>query len=132
MKLLMPIFFIALVTGCSLFPTYGFSQKLLASEQQIVDCEFETALATLQQFTVIGSDKEKGFALELMGVIYQEKMELAEFNHTVERFLFSTVGRGKNREMVILQWNEKSRQIQQKRVYQIGIAECEIEAVILI
>lgn len=132
MKLLMPIFFIALLTGCSLFPTYGFNPKLLASEQQIVDCEFETALATLQQFTVIGSDKEKGFALELMGVIYQEKMELAEFNHTVERFLFSQVGRGKNREMVILQWNEKSRQIQQKRVYQIGVAECEIEAVILI
>ncbi|MDD1793051.1 hypothetical protein L4D06_02825 [Enterovibrio makurazakiensis] len=112
------------LTACSYIPTYGVHGKLVSVEQQVIDCEYEAALDTLQRFTVVGSAKEKMWAFEYMGVVYQEKMDLEAFNHTVDRFLFNEVGRGVDRAAIIHQWNETRRTIREKRVYQLGRAEC--------
>lgn len=113
-----------MIGGCSYVSTYGVHGKLLSAEQQVVECEYEAALDTLQRFTVIGSSKEKAKAFELMGVVYQEKMDLEAYNHTVDRFLFSETGRGEYREVVIENWNESRRNIREKRLYALGRAEC--------
>ncbi|MCC4797184.1 hypothetical protein BCT30_07035 [Enterovibrio norvegicus] len=113
-----------LLSGCSYVSTYGVHAKLLGAEHQIIECQYEAALDTLQRFTVVGSNKEKQHAFEYMGVIYQEKMDLEAFNHTVDRFLFSDMGRGKDRAMVITEWNEKRRVLREQRVMAIGQAEC--------
>ncbi|MEZ8142738.1 hypothetical protein A1OO_17615 [Enterovibrio norvegicus FF-33] len=125
MKRVLGVVTILLVlSGCSYVPTYGVHGKLLSTEQQIVDCQYETALDTLQRFTVVGSSKEKARAFEFMGVVYQEKMDLEAFNHTVDRYLFNSVGRGEDRAVVIQNWNETRRYIREKRVYVLGQAEC--------
>ncbi|MGF1705246.1 hypothetical protein [Enterovibrio baiacu] len=113
-----------LLSGCSYVSTYGVHAKLLGAEQQIIECQYEAALDTLQRFTVVGSSKEKQRAFEYMGVIYQEKMDLEAFNHTVDRYLFSDMGRGKDRAMVITEWNETRRILKEQRVMAIGQAEC--------
>ncbi|WP_028025393.1 hypothetical protein [Enterovibrio calviensis] len=112
------------LSGCSYVPTYGVHGKLLMTEEQVIDCEYEAALDTLQRFTVVGSAKEKAWAFEFMGVVYQEKMDLEAFNHTLDRFLFNEVGRGADPAATIHQWNETRRSIREKRVYKLGRAEC--------
>ncbi|KKD57962.1 hypothetical protein RN22_23655 [Grimontia sp. AD028] len=126
-KLLLSLMTMGMVSGCSYVSTYGVHGKLLGTEQQIVKCEYEAALDTLQQFTVIGSNKEKSQAFEFMGVVYQEKMDLEAFNHTVDRYLFSDMGRGESREQVIMEWNEARREIREKRLYELGRAECSTD-----
>lgn len=123
-RLLLGLMVSGLMTGCSYVSIYGVHGKLLATEQQIIECEYETALDTLQRFTVIGSNKEKALAFEWMGVVYQEKMDLEAFNHTVERFLFSEMGRAANRADVMHRWNDSRRVIREKRIYERGRAEC--------
>ncbi|WP_188009135.1 hypothetical protein [Grimontia hollisae] len=123
-RLLLGVMVSGLMTGCSYVSTYGVHGKLLATEQQLIECEYETALDMLQRFTVIGSNKEKSLAFELMGVVYQEKMDLEAFNHTVDRFLFSEMGRAANRADVIYKWNDSRRTIREKRIYELGRAEC--------
>lgn len=125
MKSFMPVFFIALLNGCSFYSMFGMNNQLFDTEQQVVQCEYELALDTLQKYTVVGSESEKAFSLELMGVIYQEKGEVDEFEHTVDRFLFSKMGRGADRAVVIEKWTEKARKIRNKRVYEIDVLECE-------
>lgn len=118
-------FALALVLGgCSYVSSYGIHGKLMGTEQQIVECEYEAALDTLQRFTVIGSSREKARAFELMGVVYQEKMDLEAFNHTVDRFLFTDQGRAEHRNLVIENWNNVRRDIREKRLYALGRAEC--------
>ncbi|CZF85691.1 hypothetical protein [Grimontia marina] len=123
-KLLLGLMAVSLVSGCSYVSNYGVHGKLLGAEQQIVQCEYEAALDTLQQFTVVGSNKEKSQAFKYMGVVYQEKMDLEAFNHTVDRFLFSEMGRGGIRAQIIEEWNEARRTIREKRLYELGRAEC--------
>lgn len=128
MKSFMLAFCIVLLNGCSVFSTYGLHPSLLDSEQYVVDCNYEMALDTLQKFTVIGSNKEKTFSFELMGIIYQEKKKASEFNHTVERFLFSKMGRGVDRAWVIETWNGKRQKIREKRRDKMGVLECKSNA----
>ncbi|WP_407330412.1 hypothetical protein [Enterovibrio sp. 27052020O] len=113
-----------IMVGCTYVPTYGVHGKLLSTEQQIIDCQYEAALDILQRFTVVGSSKEKARAFEYMGVVYQEKMDLEAFNHTVDRYMFNDVGRGADRAAVIQNWNETRRDIRERRVYVLGQAEC--------
>ncbi|KXF80956.1 hypothetical protein [Enterovibrio coralii] len=130
MKRIATVLGVALVlNGCTFATSYGVHGALFEAESKIVNCELESALDTLQRFTVVGSNKEKGIAFEYMGVVYQEQMDLQAFNHTVDRFLFSEMGRGKNRQETIRQWNEKRREIRELRVYELGRAECATDFV---
>ncbi|MDD1780896.1 hypothetical protein LRP49_06735 [Enterovibrio sp. ZSDZ35] len=118
-----------ILNGCSYATNYGVHGALFEAEAKIVDCELEGALDTLQRFTVVGSNKEKAIAFEYMGVVYQEQMDLQAFNHTVDRFLFSEMGRGQSRESTIHKWNEKRREIRELRVYELGRPECATDFV---
>lgn len=128
MRLFLLLLGTASLYGCSVFSTLDVNRKLIETKQQIVHCQFESALDTLQQYTVIGNSDEKTFAFEYMGVIYQDSKEYKEFDHTVDRFMFSKAGKERQREHVIEQWHKTLQEIRHQRVYETGVTECIKEA----
>ncbi|RXJ74091.1 hypothetical protein CS022_05505 [Veronia nyctiphanis] len=85
------------------------SKELDLAHDKVINCHYFEALDTFQQYTVIGSRPERIFAYRWLGVLYLEMMNFDEFNHTVDRFLFSRAGRGQDREKVVLNWRIEAR-----------------------
>ncbi len=122
------IFFgFGLLFGCSGPSGYDLPPPLRGIQEQILHCEYENALAILQQFTVIGNEAEKSFSFEQMGIIYQDAGDNQEFDHTLERFMFSKTGRTLHSQNVLEKWNASWRNLREKRAYFTGNASCKKE-----
>lgn len=118
------------LTGCAipkvddLMGSYGINSDLSQARYQALHCRFEPALDTLQQYTVIGSNREKAYSFELMGIIYAERNEYDMFDHTVERYLFSEMGKHKDKGQVVLSWQSALDQLRLERAQEMGQDKC--------
>ncbi len=95
--------------------------------EQIRDCQYEAALDTLQQLSITANHDKKSFAFKYLGVIYREKGDLKNYNHTLERFLFSRAGRAFQKHEVISDWVIAEDEIKEARRYLFGKSECKMK-----
>lgn len=116
-----------LLVGCSYIKPYGLNEPLEIAKSKIINCDYEPALDILQQYTVIGSNLEKSKAFEYMSIIYLEKDQQEQFNHTIDRFLFSKIGRSQVPQQVLDKWHKTSLNIKDERFYQLGYMDCDMK-----
>ncbi len=125
MKTISTIFFLIILSSCiSSKPPPLF---ISGSIEQIIDCQYEAALDTLHQLTITVKHEQKSHAFKYLGVVYREKGDLVNFNHTVDRFLFSRAGRVFQKHEVISDWVMAEREIKEARRQFIGKSECQMK-----
>lgn len=121
------------VTGCAVpqfsdlwrnYSTIGLNEELRGAQQALVHCRYDNTLDIAQRYTVVGTDREKARAFELMGVSYDEQENTHEFNHTLQRFLFSESGKAMSESQVLMQWRQARLQIEHERELALGQTHC--------
>ncbi|WP_131825634.1 hypothetical protein [Salinivibrio sharmensis] len=122
-----------LLVGCSLpktsdlwrnYSTIGLNEALRGAQQDLVHCRYDKTLDTAQRYTVIGTAREKTRAFELMGIVYSEQENNAEFEHTLQRFLFSEPGRPMTASQVQMQWRQAQIDIEHQREAVLSQTHC--------
>ncbi|SIN87924.1 hypothetical protein [Salinivibrio sp. ES.052] len=121
------------LVGCSLpkmsdlwrnYSTIGLNEALRGAQQDLIHCRYDKTLDTAQRYTVIGTEREKVRAFELMGIAYSEQENVAEFDHTLQRFLFSTPGRSMTASQVQMQWQQAQLDIEHQREAALSQTHC--------
>lgn len=132
-KIIAAVCLSVLLVGCSLpnmsdlwrnYSTIGLNEALRGAEQDLIHCRYDNTLDTAQRYTVIGTAREKARAFELMGIAYSEQENAAEFDHTLQRFLFSEPGRVMTAPQVQIQWQQAQLDIEHQRETALSQTHC--------
>lgn len=133
MKIIAAVCLSVLLVGCSLpnmsdlwrnYSTIGLNEALRGAQHDLIHCRYDKTLDTAQRYTVIGTDREKVRAFELMGIAYSEQENAAEFDHTLQRFLFSAPGRAMTASQVQMRWQQAQLDIEHQREAALSQTHC--------